>query len=121
MIVNLYAIFDTCSGVYDGPFKARTDGEALRAFTNIAVDGNHPVGQNPEDFHLSRVGRWDDAKGDVIPEATVNVATALEAIAASRRIEPGSLKEQEVVPIREADSNGDAHGFVREEDIINAS
>ena len=28
--LNLYAIYDTASGVYDGPFKARSDAEAVR-------------------------------------------------------------------------------------------
>ena len=61
----LYAIFDTASGVYDGPWKARTDAEAIRMFSNIAVDADHPIGQHPEDYSLVQVGEFKDRKSVV--------------------------------------------------------
>ena len=56
MNMKLYAIFDSASGVYDGPFKARGHGEIMRMFGDIALDASHPVGKHPEHFSLYIVG-----------------------------------------------------------------
>ncbi len=32
MKVDLFAVFDRCSGVYDGPFGGRADAEMIRNF-----------------------------------------------------------------------------------------
>ena len=36
MIVKLYAVLDSASGVYDGPVPAHTDLIAMRNFTDVA-------------------------------------------------------------------------------------
>lgn len=83
MIVNLYAVFDVASGVYDGPVAAQTDAVAIRNFSGMTSNPESPIGKNPEDFSLVRVGRWDDSKGEVIQEDRVTLITANEAIAAN--------------------------------------
>ena len=93
MKLNLYAIFDTASGVYDGPFKCRSDPEAIRTFRGIATDADHPIGKNPEDFHLARVGSWNDNKGELVPETPEFLATALECVADARNVVNLSDKE----------------------------
>ena len=104
MKVNLYAIFDTASKVYDGPFPALTDEVAIRDFTNISMNKESKVGRNPEHFLLYRVGTWDDAVGECNSEGYEVLAKAIEVVA-------------NVVPIRQADSVEDAHGLVKESDI----
>lgn len=92
MKLGLFAVYDICSGVYDGPFKARTDAEAQRTFATIAVDAEHPIGQNPEDYTLMRVGTWNDGTGEIEVQSPVAVITALECVSASRQIEAGALE-----------------------------
>lgn len=81
----LFTIFDTASGVYDGPFRARTDQEAVRHFTNLVLNPETAVGRNPEDFYLVRCGVWDDVKGQVSPEDCETLVTALEVVSQQRR------------------------------------
>ena len=65
MKVNLFAVYDTASEVYDGPHPAATDGVALRNFRNVARNPDSTVGKNPEYFSIWRVGEWNDATGEV--------------------------------------------------------
>jgi hypothetical protein len=81
MKVSLFAVFDVASGVYDGPVGSNTDATAIRQFTQMAINAETPIGKNPEDFSLVKVGRWDDAKGEIEPVDRVTVITANEAIA----------------------------------------
>lgn len=80
MIVKLYAVHDTASGVYDGPVPSGADGVAMRNFTNMARDPNTPIGKNPECFSLWRVGTWNDATGEVVPGEPELLAKAIEVI-----------------------------------------
>ncbi|AJK28326.1 putative nonstructural protein [Eel River basin pequenovirus] len=80
MKVKLYCVLDNASGVYDGPVPNHNDGVALRAFTNIATNPEHPVGRNPECFSLWRVGEWNDATAEIIPEPKHCVAYAIDII-----------------------------------------
>ena len=93
MRLNVYAIFDRASGIYDRPWCAHSDQAAIRSFTDIAQDAEHPIGKHPEDFTLFRVGTWQDDKGEMVGESAEKVIGAAEAVAAVRKIEPGSLKE----------------------------
>lgn len=93
MIRNLYAIFDTCSGVYDGPAPGTNDETMIRSFTDLALNADHPIGRHPEHYNLIKVGRWDDATGEVVDFQNTTLRTGLEAVAQARKIEPGSLKE----------------------------
>ena len=81
----LFAVFDTASGVYDGPFRAMTDAEAKRNFANLVRNPETRIGQNPEDFYLVRCGVWDDNKGQVSPEEPETLVTALELVSEQRR------------------------------------
>lgn len=123
MRLQLFAIMDTCSGVYDGPFKARANGEAVRMFKELCFDERSRVSRSPEDYHLVRIGSYDDGKGMLVDNANEVLVSGVDVVAESRQILPGSLGNGDgnVVPVREADSNEDAHGFVQEEDIVNAS
>ena len=71
MKLNLYAIFDTASGVYDGPLRSRADAEAIRDFRGLVMNAETKVAQNPEDFYLVRIGMFDDNKGVLMPEDPV--------------------------------------------------
>ena len=93
MRLNVYAIFDRASGVYDRPWCAHSDAAAIRSFTDIASDADHPIGKHPDDFTLFRIGTWTDDKGDLNGEAPEKVINGAEAYAAARKIPEGGLKE----------------------------
>ena len=80
MKVGLYCVLDKVSGVYDGPVPAHNDGVALRNFTSMATNDQSPVGQHPEHFSIWRVGEWNDATGEVIPETKECLGHAIDLL-----------------------------------------
>ena len=92
MQFNVYAVFDTASGIYDRPFVMQSDGQALRAFGDIAVDAEHPIGKHPEDYSLFRLGMFNDNTGEISATGKECLATALEMVAASRKVNKGQLE-----------------------------
>ena len=82
MKLKLYAIYDTVSCVYDRPWCSHNDSSALRLFSDIACDENHPVGKHPEHYQLYRIGRYDDNNGVIEPESAVCIGKAQELVSA---------------------------------------
>jgi heterodisulfide reductase subunit A-like polyferredoxin len=95
MILNIYTIYDTATGAYLRPFYAQSDGQAMRGFQDICNDATHEIAKHPEDYSLCRIGRFNDNKGRIEPEDVEVLATALEMVAKSRQITPGSLKQED--------------------------
>ncbi len=93
MLLNLYCVFDVKSGVYDRPFCAVADGAAVRSFSDICVNAEHPIGQHPEDYSLYWLGAFNDNDASLSISDKKCLITGLEAVSAGRVIEPGSLKE----------------------------
>ena len=91
MRLNIYSIYDTASGAYMRPFYMNSDGQAIRAFSDLAQDAEHEIGRHPEDYTLYRIGTFDDNTGKLHPEDPSSIATAMAMVAAARQIEPGSL------------------------------
>ncbi len=81
---NIYSIYDTASGLYSRPFFTLSDAEAIRSFTDICTDAEHPIGKHPEDYTLLRIGIFDDLTALLNNEANESLCTALERIAATR-------------------------------------
>lgn len=67
MKTKIYSIFDVKVGAYNFPFTMRSNGEALRAFADMANSGDTKIGQHPEDYLLYAVGEFDDERGIVTP------------------------------------------------------
>ena len=93
MRLNVYSVFDVASGVYMRPFFMQSDGQAMRSFSDIAQDAEHDIGKHPEDYSLFRIGHYDDNKGSLVGEAPECLATALEVVAAARRVSRENLEE----------------------------
>lgn len=86
MRYNLFIIWDRKAECATGPvITVRHEAEATRAFTQITLDPQTTIGQNPEDFELVRLGTMDDAIPELKPEETVTVLTALEVIALANK------------------------------------
>ena len=60
MILKIFVIFDSKAGAYLPPFFMHAEGQATRAFSNMANDRSTQIGLNPEDYTLFEVGTFDD-------------------------------------------------------------
>lgn len=89
---NIYSIYDTASGLYSRPFFTKSDAEAVRSFSDIATDAEHPIGAHPEDYTLFRLGTFDDVCGELHNEANESLATALELVSKSRNVNRDNLE-----------------------------
>jgi len=91
MKLNSYTIFDTASGAYMRPFFMPADGQATRAFADIANDPEHEVGKHPEDYYLIRNGIFDDQTARYTPEELETLMTGLEAVASRKKQNQGQV------------------------------
>ena len=88
---NIYSIFDTASGLYSRPFFTQSDAEAIRSFSDIAVDAEHPIGRHPSDYTLFRLGIFDDRDGKLTDEVNSSLCNALERIASAQSVKRDEL------------------------------
>lgn len=77
---NIYTVYDSCAGIYQRPFVAHSDGEAVRSFGDIANDKEHPIGHHPEHYSLFRLGTFSDQDASINTEAKECLASAHEII-----------------------------------------
>ena len=80
MKTGLYCVLDRCSGVYDGPVPAHNDPVAMRNFTSMAQNPESPIGKNPSDFSLWRVGEWNDGTGELTVETKHCLMHAIDVV-----------------------------------------
>ncbi len=84
---QLYAVYDTCAGIYITPHFANSDDIVRRQFQDIASGTDNPMAKHPEHYSLWRLGAWDNLNGNVVDEANECLWTALEAITQSQEID----------------------------------
>lgn len=75
-----YSIYDVKTRAFNQPIFAKTDEQAIRQFSDISQDKEHPVGKHPEDYSLFRIGTFNDSSGFLEPEQPECIRTALECI-----------------------------------------
>lgn len=63
MKLHLFCVYDTAAQAFLPPMAFKTEGEALRAFRNLANDPSSGIGANPEDFSLVQIGEFQDFTG----------------------------------------------------------
>lgn len=96
MKVQIYAVYDTCSGLYEKPFFHTADDAVRREFQDVATTADHPINKHPEHYSIWRLGNFDNLTGDVKDEVNECLWNAIEAISQSQ-----------LVNLREADSPED--------------
>lgn len=84
MDLMLFSVLDSKVGLYARPFVARNKPEALRSFTQIARDPNHPIGQHPEDYILFYIGVFSEQTGKVLSESHEALAKAIDLLQPSQ-------------------------------------
>jgi hypothetical protein len=75
MKLELYAIYDTIADVFNKPFTAHNDADAIRAFTQSFEQGNKA---NKEDYVLYSLGSYNDANGEITPVVPLKVYSGFD-------------------------------------------
>lgn len=83
---QLYAIYDSCAGIYDSPHFGNSDDAMRRQFQDICTGGENPISKHPEHYTLYRLANWDNTNGKIQNEENESLWTALEAISQSQAI-----------------------------------
>jgi len=81
MLLSIYTVHDKAVSAFLPPFTAKTDGEAIRMFQDICADSNHQFHRHAHDYHLYRVGTYDDntayLKNSDPPEMLISAVNAI--------------------------------------------
>ncbi len=93
MKVQVYAIFDTCSGIYEKPFFHTADDAVRREFQDVCTSADHPINKHPEHYSLWRLGNFDNTTGKIIDEQNECLWQAVEAISQSQVVDPEAQRE----------------------------
>lgn len=99
MKLNAYTIFDSAPAIFNRPFFAQSDAEALRFFDDMVANAEHPIGQHPEHYTLFRIGTYEQNDGKLYPEDPSSLATATARKAAQQQIDPDSLTDENILKL----------------------
>lgn len=81
MLKTLYSVFDAKSQTYAAPFCEINDGTAIRAIQDLmSQNPNHPFAKHSADFHLERIGRFNELSGDLEMEPVGEVIKLKELL-----------------------------------------
>jgi hypothetical protein len=75
MKLELYAIYDTIADVFNKPFTAHNDADAIRAFTQSFEQGNQA---NKNDYVLYSLGSYNDGSGEISPVVPLKVYSGFD-------------------------------------------
>jgi len=88
MKLQLYAIYDTCSGIYQSPHFAPADDLVKRDFQDLATGTDNAISKHPEHYSLWRIANWDNTTGKILDEKNECLWQAIEAISQSQQVPP---------------------------------
>jgi len=81
MITGAFSIYDSKAEYFSAPYFYKTNGMAIRAFTELARDANSTISKHPDDYRLFRVGDFDDDTGTLTSgTAPMLLATGTEVV-----------------------------------------
>jgi hypothetical protein len=75
MRMQLYAIYDTIADIFNKPFTAHNDSDAIRAFTQSFEQGNQ---HNKADYVLYHLGEINDSNGEITPVTPLKIYSGLD-------------------------------------------
>lgn len=67
MILQIFSIYDDKGTIYCQPFFLAHQGIAIRSFGDLVQDKQSTVGHHPTDYHLYKLGEYDDNSGLITP------------------------------------------------------
>ena len=80
MIIGMFSVIDSKTGVYSYPFYEVTRGSAIRAFMDTVKTTDHPFNRHPEDYALVYLGQFDDQTAVIVsgvPEVLISAVNCL--------------------------------------------
>lgn len=80
MIMKYYTVLDRATAAFLPPFAARSNGEAIRSFTDAINDPKHHFNTHPGDYSLWYSGDFDDGSGAFVTYEPERLLTGTEAI-----------------------------------------
>ena len=80
MKLMIYSVYDKAVNAFLQPFYARSTGEAIRSFTELANDTNTNVARHPTDFVLFGLGAFDDNSGIFVSHEPMRLLGAHEVV-----------------------------------------
>ncbi len=91
MKVQVYAIYDSCSGLYEKPFFHTADDVVRREFQDVCIAADHPINKHPEHYSLWRLGNFDNLTGKIVDEQNECLWQAIEAISQAQNVNRDNL------------------------------
>ncbi|UDN67723.1 nonstructural protein [robinz microvirus RP_103] len=80
MKFQMFSVYDRAVNCYLPPFFCRTQGEAIRSFTEAVNDPNKSFGKYATDYALMGFGEFDDNSGSFLTHDPVRIIAANEVI-----------------------------------------
>jgi hypothetical protein len=65
MTKQVFAVHDSAAGAYLAPFVVHGEGLAVRMFNDLVSEPGHQFNKHPEDYTLFKIGRFDEATGEL--------------------------------------------------------
>lgn len=84
----LISVLDTKAHFFTAPITARTEGEAIRIFTDGINDPQSSLSQHPDDYQLYLIAQFDEQDGVVSPQTPPRLLIAGNAV--ERKQQPRS-------------------------------
>ena len=88
MRINGYSVFDSAAGAYLPLFFLRTNGEAIRSFSDAVNDAKHQFYAHVSDYTLYWVCSFDDENGSVEQNETGPVKLVTARDVAQKDVSP---------------------------------
>lgn len=87
-LLHLYAAYDRKAEYYLPVFQTKSEGEAIRSFTEAVVNSETPLSRYPAEYDLCHLGDMDMETGEIFPKFPVgliiNGLVAMQAAHAER-------------------------------------
>lgn len=80
MKLLVFSVYDKAVQAFLPPMFMRSQGEALRAFTEACNNNDHQFKRHAADYTLFKLGEWDDASAMFASADPVRIISALECI-----------------------------------------
>lgn len=88
MIENeIFSVYDTKTEAYLEPIFLPTEAVAIRVFTDLVNDKNHNFGRHPEDYHLVKLGTWNQIEGSFETHAPKTIAVGTRCVSRKEETE----------------------------------
>lgn len=91
MTHSCFTVYDSAAEAYLPPFFAQNHGVARRLFESACQDSEHQFAKFAADYTLFYVGEFDDASGELLPNAApVRLVSAVEYTKSPLKLEVAS-------------------------------